>query len=223
LFRGLPSFISSCGFGGWRSNSCIVRKVFSSTWGLSDMKDDPAWPSYHVGSHDTIYAIGVASIKFAQLEYAMGAIFRTVLDINHDDVMVFLAQTRNYETIRQLLSAKMNSTYYPEEVREKLKRFVTGFKICADNRNLLMHSNINASLEEPIMLHKANKGGRIVACRPSIQELRQVADDMNTYFIFGVMLANAVASHGGDYAIPPPYRFHGPVHLLYQSFWTTNR
>jgi hypothetical protein len=174
------------------------------------MKADPVWPEYHVGSHDTIFAIGVASIKFAQLEYAMGAIFRTVLDINHDDVLVFIAQTRNYETIRRLLTAKINSTFYPEEVRAKLDTFVTGFKICADNRNLLMHSNINASSEEPIMLHKANKDGRIIACRPTLQELRQVADDMNSYFIFGVMLANAVASHGGDYANSPALPFSWP-------------
>ena len=34
LFLGFPSFISECCFGGCRSNSCIVRSVFSSTWGL---------------------------------------------------------------------------------------------------------------------------------------------------------------------------------------------
>jgi hypothetical protein len=186
------------------------QRVFSLTWGLSDMSENPIWPAYQIGSHETIYAIGVASIKFAQLEYAMGAIFRTVLDINHDDVSVFIAQTRNYQTLLQLLSAKMNSTYYPEEVREKLEAFVKGFKICTDNRNLLMHSNINASLEDAIMLHKANKDGRIIACRPTIEELRQVADDMNAYFHFGVLLANAVASHGGDYANPPALPFPWP-------------
>ena len=92
-----------------------------------------------------------------------------------------------------------------------LEAFVKGFRICAENRNLLMHSNINASVQDAIMLHKANKEGHIIACRPTIEELRQVADDMNAYFHFGVLLANAVSSHAGDYANPPVLPFPWPA------------
>ena len=36
--RGFPSFISECGLGGWRNNSCIVRRVFADPRYNADLR-----------------------------------------------------------------------------------------------------------------------------------------------------------------------------------------
>ena len=45
---------------------------------------EPAWPTYEIGPNDSIFAIGVASINFARLEYALSLLFSTVTDIPLD-------------------------------------------------------------------------------------------------------------------------------------------
>jgi hypothetical protein len=62
-----PSFILSCGFGGWCSNSCIVRNVFSSTWGLAFcMSDSPSQVSA-----DFLILIGRIVIGWGRVERAI--------------------------------------------------------------------------------------------------------------------------------------------------------
>jgi hypothetical protein len=59
----------------------------------------PEWPAYEVGPPDSTFAIGVASIKYAQLEYALSSIFQYVMDISHDETQRLFAKMRNIELI----------------------------------------------------------------------------------------------------------------------------
>jgi hypothetical protein len=162
------------------------------------MTAKPDWPSYQVGPPDSTFAIGVASIKYAQLEYALSDLFDWLVDVSHDDAVRFFAKTRNTETILSLMTARLNYMYLPDEGRERVAAFLSGFRTCNQNRNLLMHSNIHASSRTATTLYKTNADGRTVLCRPTLEELRQVADDMDSYFAFGIALTDALQTFAGD-------------------------
>jgi hypothetical protein len=70
------------------------------------------------------------------------------------------------------------------------------FKILADNRNLLDHSNIFAGTATPISLYKYDRDGKTIHTVVTLEELRQVADDMMTYFNYGLSFANVIALDG---------------------------
>jgi len=73
-----------------------------------------------------------------------------------------------------------------------VRTFVEGHKICYENRNKLMHSNIVSGTQRSILLFKTERSGKTVAANPTLAELRQVADDMKTYFDFGLHLSNMI-------------------------------
>ncbi len=92
---GFPSFISACGFGGCRSNSCIVRSVFSSTWGLSVMAKNPKpekplqpWdirPPSPLGDNDEnqiFNAVGQALTEWEHVENACAKLFAVLVSAN---------------------------------------------------------------------------------------------------------------------------------------------
>ena len=70
------------------------------------------------------------------------------------------------------------------------------FKILADNRNLLNHSNIFAETEAPISLYKSNGKGNTIHTLVTLAELRQVADEMMQYFDYGLALGNSIGPTG---------------------------
>jgi hypothetical protein len=89
--------------------------------------------------------------------------------------------------------------YLPEEARKRLEAFVSGFRTCAQNRNLLMHSNIHASVKSSTTLFKLNNKGQMILCKLALGELRQVADDMHEFFEFGVALNGVLITIAGDW------------------------
>jgi hypothetical protein len=188
---------------GFRCSSVSALAIVLATVGVFAMNEKSTWPSYKVGPAESIFAIGVASIKYAQLEYILSVLFRHVLEISIDETSRFLARTRNTDTVLSLMTARINSMYLPDDVRERLTAFISGFRTCAQNRNLLMHSNVRANAEQAISLFKTNAEGKMILCRPTIAELRKVADDMHVFFQFGIMLENALTAHGGDYTEHP--------------------
>ena len=72
-------------------------------------------------------------------------------------------------------------------------RFIEAHKICYENRNKLMHSNIVTNSERAIVLYKTGRDGKTMLANPTLKELRQVADDMNTYTEFGMWVSNMIA------------------------------
>lgn len=83
--------------------------------------------------------------------------------------------------------------------------------ICAQkNRNFLMHSNIFYMTEDAIFLYKSDNMGKTISCNPTLAELHQVADDMNTYFHYGLALSNAINFNLiAPRTIPSPFPWPG--------------
>src|ERR1700730_3836698 len=83
LTLGFPSFISTCGFGGWRNNWAITRRVCSNSLSSEDSSMfyesyfDPndRWPNYAVGPIKHLHALGVLALNFSFYEGAMVILF----------------------------------------------------------------------------------------------------------------------------------------------------
>jgi hypothetical protein len=57
---------------------------------MASISDD-GWPAYQVGPRDSIFAIGVVSIKYSQLEFALGVILRRRLTTNNTLILKIFA------------------------------------------------------------------------------------------------------------------------------------
>lgn len=153
---------------------------------------DSEWPRYDVGPKECMFALGVVGVKYAQLEFALSGMFSTVTGIKSDIVSLLLQQIRNNNIRLNLMRESLPRREWPGQVTELVQHFIDGFNVCAQNRNLLMHSNIFMMSEDAIILYKANNSGKTVSCNPTLGELRQVADDMNAFFDYGLALSNTI-------------------------------
>jgi hypothetical protein len=105
-------------------------------------------------------------------------------------------------------------------VKEGIGHFIDGFNILAENRNLLVHSNLVAGVEDQIALYKSNRGKTILT-QIDQAELRRVADDTMTYRLYGLALANVIALPSRQIATailpakpPLPYKLEYSSHPI---------
>jgi hypothetical protein len=100
-----------------------------------------AWPPYDIGPQDAVFALGVASVNYARLEFAFSHVFAKVLGITNNDAWALLPKINNYERLRRMRNA-LQILNWPDDTKNRITNFMDAFKILADNRNLLDHSNI---------------------------------------------------------------------------------
>jgi hypothetical protein len=155
----------------------------------------PAWPSYDIGSHESVFALGVASVNYARLEFAFAAVFAKVLGFTNSQAWALLPKINNRERLRQMRDA-LQKLNWPDDPKDRVTRFMEAFKILAGNRNLLDHSNIFAGVDTPTTLYKHGRDGKTIHTIVTLAELRQVADDMIQYFNYGLRLSNSIGPTG---------------------------
>jgi hypothetical protein len=156
------------------------------------MADVPAWPSYQVGPEDSIFALGVVSVNFARFEYAFTWMFTVVSGIHEDFARMTLARV-GLLACSQLLGSMIEKREWPDGAKELVRYFLKATKTLAENRNKLLHSNLIPGWEKDVTLYQVSRQGTMNQLQMSVGEIRQVADDLERYFIFAQTLANAVA------------------------------
>jgi hypothetical protein len=162
---------------------------------MADPLDTSKWPSYPIASHESVFAIGVVSVNYAGLEFALGSVFTNVLDLASDITWALLQKIGNDARIA-LLKQALRARDWPADLKECVTHFIKGFQILVKNRNQLMHSNILAGVEEQITLYKPTRTGKTFLTQISPADLRQVADDMMVYRDYGLAVANAIVLLG---------------------------
>jgi hypothetical protein len=153
---------------------------------------NPGWPSYGIGPHDSVFALGVASVNYARLEFAFGGVFGNVVGLTNTETWEKLPKIRNSERVARIRKA-LSERDWPQEAKQQIDHFIDAFKILVDSRNLLMHSNITSGVRDTIALYKYDFFGKTILAEVKPEELRRVADDMMTYFDYGLRLANVIA------------------------------
>jgi hypothetical protein len=176
---------------------------------MNNTPDDPDWPGPIIGPQDSILAIGAVSVNYSRLEFAMTAMFATITGCSMQFATMLIPKITNlYRT--DLMERMLATRQWHDDARMRCAHFIAGFKILADNRNLLMHSSLIASIETATMLYKTTKQGNTELCSVTVPELRAVADDMMEYFHYGLALSNiinfellGIKPRAGDYAAWP--------------------
>jgi hypothetical protein len=177
------------------------------------MAPAPEWPAYSLGPHDSIFALGVASSKFAELEGVMHFMFSTVFDLSLETGQRVAAKIGNEAALdlmgRELASAEiLKQPRVPASAAADIEYFIKAFGLCLLNRNHLMHSNF-AWHSQPI-LFKTTKQGLTQMAAPTFAELRQIADDIHAYCAYGRHLANCINNRKFTPPIFPEAAFPWP-------------
>ncbi len=150
-----------------------------------------------MGSHDAVFALGVATVNYARLEFAFSHVFAKVLEISNNDTWALLPRINNYERLRRMRDA-LKALNWPENTKKRVTHFMDAFKILVDNRNLLAHSNIFSGIATPISLYKYDRDGKTIHTVVVADDLRQVADDIMMYFNYGLYFANSIGTDGAE-------------------------
>jgi hypothetical protein len=169
---------------------CNVRK------GLRIMADPVEWPPYDIGPHDSIFAIAVASVNYGRLEFAFEHVFAKVLGITSSEARAHLATIRNYERARKEMRDALPNLNWPQDTKDRVIHFIKAFEILAYNRNCLDHSNVFVGDEAPTGLYKSDRKGNTILTNVTLAELRQVADDMRQYCVYGSNFSNSIGPAG---------------------------
>lgn len=99
------------------------------------------WARNQPGSHEDIFALGVISLNYGQLEDIFSFLFEAVTEMTRVQVQVLFRRIQNDSRLKiysQLLAAR---TDLPPELVDRLVHFSKGYETCVDNRNEVMHSH----------------------------------------------------------------------------------
>src|ERR1700735_1391271 len=108
------------------------------------MAETPEWPSYPVGNRESIFALGVASIKYAELESVFTAIFALATEVPHSSATMIVAKCGAGSCIQLTYQALPPTEMIgpPTRALSDIRYFLEAFEQCTENRNLLMHSSM---------------------------------------------------------------------------------
>lgn len=149
------------------------------------------WPPYQIGPRESIFAMGVVSVKFAELESILIFMFATVLGVGSDTATKIVSKVGTGPCL-QLIAQILATNDWPPETTDLVECFIKGMTTCTENRNHLMHSNLAWTGDEHTILFKTSKQGNTMIAAPKLSELRRIADDLNAFILFGRQLANAI-------------------------------
>ena len=170
------------------------------------------WPSFATGPRDSIFALGVVCVKFVELESVFQFVFETILGLDPDRDMGKIFTKLGTRAALELSQDCVRQMGRSDEVKDQISHFLSAMKICADNRNVLMHSHMVPRFGDKTVLSKKSKSGSYLYLSIPLAQLRRVADEMNAYCNYGRMLRNAL---NPVTAYPWPKKPSLPVALKY--------
>lgn len=164
------------------------------------MSATDSWPSYPTGDKDSIFAIGVISLKFVELEAVLIRLFATILRIPYETAQQISSRVGSSACSALTDQAAEKKRHgWSEDVQAHIEHFLKGFSVCTENRNNVAHSDIAwSSSNAEVALYKISKNGNEIMAVAELGHLHRVADDMNTYAVYGRQLANAINNHASE-------------------------
>jgi hypothetical protein len=93
------------------------------------MAENSNWPTYRIGPRDSIFAVGVASVNFAELETALQFVFGTAFDTGSEDATMLVSKMGAEATVI-LLRQKLPKTDWTDATKDLVEHFLKGFEVC---------------------------------------------------------------------------------------------
>ena len=166
---------------------------------LSMPQDD--WPPYRVGNKEHMHALGVIASVFNLLEFRFRALFQLYLEMPFLIAATLFGKISNVERL-QLIDLAVTRSSHPETIKADVRYFLAGYRNCNDNRNILMHSMamfvwfdpnaercpvVSPKQPDAIAFQKSKRDDshKINIYRPTITELREVADALKSFETYG--------------------------------------
>jgi hypothetical protein len=173
------------------------------------MKYTDPWPPYTIGTRLRVFALVVTSVIFTELESIIQFMFATVFSLGLDDAIAITSRIGT-EAAVTLMEQKLPTMDSADKIRAAMSHFLASVRICIHNRNHLMHSILAWTDEDTMILFKTTRQGHTHMAAPSPTELRRVADDMNSFIIYGRQLSNAINNTLGEIPIFPVAAYSWP-------------
>jgi hypothetical protein len=152
------------------------------------------WPQYQVAPSDSVHALGVVSINYARFELTHVWMLAAVANLQERQAAVISARTNPSDRVR-LIETFMAHTVWPEDAAAAVKHYLKAMGILTANRNLLVHSNMVEAWQNKTAIYSVSRQGNTSVIQSSLEQVRQVADDLNEYFDFGHKLSNYIATN----------------------------
>jgi len=159
----------------------------------SDIALELIWPNYEVGPHKIVFALGVISVNFARFERAITWMLAATTGCEETEAETILRPLPPAEKLRKLKTA-IEGRCWPQPVDGLIGHFFDAALVLVGNRNTLLHSNMIPNVNETARLFRSGRKNltpeQIQIDLPSV---RQIADDFQRYWDFGLALANCIA------------------------------
>lgn len=181
-------------------------------------------PSFHIGQHDHLHALGVIVATYNLLEFSLFALFNHYTGMAGDIGLKLFTSLPNPKRI-EILKTEIEGQEKDAALKAGMLHFISGYRILEANRNFLAHSHTIMNLPDQPHL-TFGKGSRSNPTAWSyahlgLAQLRSTADEMKNYWQFGSELhafATARATSGcldfGDAGVRVPTIPDHPVRPL---------
>jgi hypothetical protein len=176
-----------------------LAKVLAEALATEDEQNWSWTRNYNPGLLEHMHALGVIAANYNRLESEL----RLLLNLFIGDAM-YKAHAGNYIFERlsnaqrlDLLKQLYNSAVGGFELAARLDWFVSGYGVCAENRNILMHSETSSDQANALQIastlelrkYSKNNPGSLNFISLKLSELRNVADDIDRFTQYGLDLA----------------------------------
>jgi len=151
-----------------------------------------SWPLYPTGPHDSMHALGVASVNFANFERATTWVFAAVSKMAEDDARAENLRAGTTATVAKIEQASRERAWTGTP-HDLVQHFVVAANVLIDNRNLLMHSVVIHDVNDNATLYRTTRRCERQMVQATAAQIRAVADDLQRYFDFALALANCIA------------------------------
>jgi hypothetical protein len=151
------------------------------------------WPTYEVAPDDSIHALGVVSINYARFERTNVWMLCAVANMSEEHASAIIPSVNTIDRIKLIKTFLGRKTDWPSDGLTAIRHYLKAMEILVANRNVLMHSNLIRGTENRTAVYSNGKRGQNLF-QVELSEIRQVADDLNNYFYFGLNVSNVIAT-----------------------------
>lgn len=150
-----------------------------------------------VASDDVVHALGVMNINYVRFERTHVWMLAAVGNLTEPQAVVFASRVNPTERAN-FIEMFLKRREWPEPVGSAIKQYIAAMRTLTENRNALIHGNIITSFGNEPAIFSLNRKGEMTMFQSSLGAIRRTADDAETYFQFGLALANHIATeiHG---------------------------
>jgi hypothetical protein len=147
---------------------------------------------YHPSLRDHMHALGVVAAHYNHLEQVFQLLFWRYSALDSTPALRLFQRLNNNRNRIDSLIEWIENKEYNAEMKERALHFVSGFEVCAENRNFLMHGLTQSPLSasDSLVLAKAARRDpeRHNFLHLRLQDIRQIANEIDNLWILGMRL-----------------------------------